>query len=672
MSLIVNLSQDGWSQIFLVSSRAELYNLSQVCKAFDEIFHERYPWQYAFTTSIEFTDAQKRAVLQNASAKNYYQFLVVFIQQVPRLDVESILSEAGTRGDATLIDAFFQSKKAEPSDFYRALNHAAFHGHVNIAEVFIRNTWELNLNIVIRTALEQQKTDFVKFFIENKAFSPTSMALILLDSVKQKNASVVKTILNQNYCHPAGIKAALNQAAADGQVEMIETLIQTDYCAEDAYDGALATAAQHNQLPSVKLFVENKRVTVDGVEQATIAASAEGHVDLVDYLISTNKCRPAARITALTIASRKNHLALVNSLIKKVPDLGPSLQAAAESGHLEVFQALLTATTHSPEDLKAAAKLAAKNGHLAILEALKPSDCPDILPVAIDHNQCTIVEAFIQKKWIQQIPFDLILNPIKEGYHEMVELLLKSPPFQDLSDLQCFTMFSHAKAFLNILVMRVLLECKYFEKIAPDLETLMGGKNDLVLQMAAQKGHDEVINKLNPKWYKENVRFRALKTAVRFNQLKAVKALCALHWKTAITIKDLILPLQKGFDEISSVLIDHHPALTCDDLYTLLHYATKHERPHVLQHLTKNQRFNQLKNDQIQTLASLSKNTLDPGVRTVLRATARGYEFSGYLLVRCLGKLTSLVRWMFSIIFLYNLLLTDSGARQSRDCTKSS
>jgi ankyrin repeat protein len=649
MSLIGNLSQDSWLGVFLISSRAELYQLSRVCKAFDEIFHERYPWQHAFTTSIRFTDAQKGAVLQNASAKNYCRFLVIFIQHVPSIDVKSILSEAGDRGDGTLIEAFFQSKKAQPSDFYRALDHAAFHGDVKIAEVFIRNSWELDLNIVIYTALKQQKTDFVKTFVENKAFSPTSMALILLNSVKQKNVSVVKTILDQNYCHPAGIKAALNQAAADGQVEMIETLIQTDYCAEDAYDGALATAAQHNQLPSVKLLVEKKRVSIDGVEQAVIAASAEGHVELVDYLISTNKCRPAARITALTIASRKNHFALVQSLIKNVSDLGPPLQAAAESGHLEVFQALLTAKPHSPEDLKAAATLAAKNGHLAILETLNPSHSPDILQVAVDHNQCPIVQAFIQKKWIQQIPFELILNPIKEGYHEMVELLLKSPPFQDLTNLQCFTMFSHAKVFLNILVMRVLLECKYFEKIAPDLETLMGGKNDLVLQMAAQKGHDEVIDKLNPQWYTATVRSRALKTAVRFNQLKAVKALCALQWITEITIKDLILPLQKGFDEISSVLIDHHSALTCDDLYTLLHYATKHEQLHILQHLTKNQLFNQLKNGQIQTLASLSKNTTDPQIRTLLLTSARGYEFSSYFLVRCLGRLTSFVRWLFSI-----------------------
>ena len=647
MALIANLSQDGWSRIFLVSSRTELYRLSQVCKAFDEIFHERYPWQYAFTTSIRFQNAQESIVLQNASAKNYHQFLVVFIQHVPQLSIESTLSEAGSRGDATLIQAFFQSKKAEPSNFYRALNHAAFHGHVNIAQVFISNSWNLSLNTVICTALQQQKTDFVKIFIENNTFSSASMALILLDSVKQKNVSIVRTILDQKYCDPSGIRAAIKQAAADGQVDVIEMLLQTDYCTEDAYDGALAAAAQNNQLPSMKLLVEKKRVSIDGIEQALIAASAEGHLDLVNYLIATNKCRPTAKTTAITIASRKNHLELVKSLIKNASDLSPPLQAAAESGHLEVFQALLTAGTYSQENLKATAKLAAKNGRLAILEALKLFQYSD-LQVAVDHNQYAIVQAFIQNKWIQQIPFDVILNPIKEGYHETVELLLKSDSFQNLLPLECFTMFNQAIVFLNILVMKVLLRSQYFETIAPNLKALMGEKIDLVLQLAAKEGSDEVINKLNPQWYTAQARSKALKTALRSNQSKAVQALCGPQWITTITIKDLIFPLQKGFDEVASVLIAHS-TLTHDDLYTLLHYATKHERLHVLQHLIKNRYFNQLKNGQIQTLATLSKNTINPQIRTALLTSTRGYEFSDYFLVRCFGKLTSLVLRFFSI-----------------------
>ena len=343
-------------------------------------------------------------------------------------------------------------------------------------------------------------------------------------------------------------------------------------------------------------------------------------------------------------------------ILKNSPQaFGRAVQAAAESGSLESLQALLNTNSCSSEALEKAAKLAAKNGHLPVVEALNPPGYSAtvllvILQEAVSHNQRTVVEAFIQKKWVKEIPFNFILTPIQGGHVKMVDLLLQSPSFQNLSQIECFALFNRAALFFHMPVMQLLFKSPYFNTIASDLKSLLDKKLPLMLQLAAKEGSAGVIQKLKPSWFTQTNRRAALKTALRANQPSAVEALLAPGWTTSnITLQEMIIPLQKGFSQILQLLLNtsHSKGLSSDDFYSLLHHAIQQSQLPVLNILLQDPRFSRLKFSHIQALSSLSKNT---PVRGVLLASRRGYEFSDYFLIRFIGKGLSLTRWLFAII----------------------
>jgi hypothetical protein len=664
--MAIHLTPDAWSRIFLFSSPGALHQLSQVSKLFDSIFHERYPWQSYFGKAWRFTDTQVGVILKSASEKQYLQFLVTFIQSAHsknRWTLSHELSEAGGQNNTVLTQAFFQSGCFEKADFYKCLNNAAHSGHVNIAQVFIHNGWDLEEGATnaVCAALKEKKTDFVKVFIETTPFSFLSMDIILMKAVKKKDVEVVKAILDQGYCQPTGIQEALIQAATEDAVEIMQFCIACDCCPEEAYNRALSAAAEHNQLESVRVLVEKCRFSLSGLGKGVVQASTNGHLEVVKYLIETGKCQQSAQGTALVVAARNHHLPVVLYFIQHDPEqsLIPAVQAAVDSGDLRVLQVLLATgrCVFLPEDLEQFARLAAEKGYLPILEAFDPPSFSDTtlmtaLGGAVYHNQLAIVKGFIQKKWVKQIPFDFILHPITKGYHEMVELLLNTDSFHNLTEVECYSMFNQTSLFLHIPVLEVLLESPYFEVIAPSLQTLMKKNIHLILQVAAKEGRAKVINQLDSSWFTEIARHAALKTALRFNQHTVVKKLLDRGWIKTVTIQDLIAPLQKGCDESIQVVLNSPQTkdLSLDDFYFLLNYVTKQERLTILDTLLQSPRFMHLKHSQIQTLAFLAKSAINAQIHTTFVVSRRGYEFSRFLFVRMWGRLLSFARWLYSLV----------------------
>lgn len=706
----ISLTQDAWLSVFLYCQKNTLYQLSQVCKLFDEIFYERYPWNDEFSNPFRFNDHQISQILRSASEKNYLNFLIILIRH--RRDLESELNEAGNRGDAVLVRAFFKSGvDCLQSYYHQALTNAAYHGHVAVAHAYIDNGYQGDLIHVIKIALKQQNIGFVKSFVESGVIGKEKISAILFQSIQNQDLSVTKSIVDQNYCSPGKIQEILDQtpdsgpiliqAAGLGLINILEQLIQSPSCSEMAYNEAFVEAAKQNQQNSLQFFINQHRFTAEGAGKGLIAAAGEGHLNIVLLLIQTGKCQPTALRLACSAASRNHHLPIINILIPKLSkeDFRDPLEAAAKNGHPDVLSALIQGRDQplSFEETKQLAILAIKNSHLSVIDSLK--DVPhfenitsDLFKIAIDSNALEIVRNFLERAWVQTILFDTILNPVKNGYHQMVKLLLESPLFPALAEQESFTLFTNAFAFFHIPVIEILFQSQAFDKIASSLKSIIGTKLNLLLKNATERESSSIIHKLNPDWYNIQAKSDAFKTAIRSNQTIALKALLKQKWIEAVSIQDVRISLQRSFQDITIVLIDHCISLTsedyyalftectrrgqhkvlrhlninsssleqmtinlidsknlsCEDYYAFLTQSIQRRQLQVLQHLIKHPLFDQMTSYEMHKVALLSRSAENAQVFTYLLNSRRGYEFSNRFLYRCYGKFLLWLRWISS------------------------
>ncbi len=669
------------TRIFLLLPTTDLRTTSLVSKFFNEFFHEHLPWQDLFRTR-PLPSTVLYAPLKNACNRGYLQFVrtCFCITEIEQPDLKQLVNWSVGNKNIEAYKAFIESGRFSPHNRFwmESLRIAFVDCQEEFITIFVNNPWE---NAVIRHSMPtgtpqwwaaqltqetgrsclsvMQKKESLnlleKFDCIEKGHSHTR-DLLLKKAVELGNAEIVQTTLQ--YCSHDAISNACEQSAILGHNSIITVFIDQNVYS----DKALPAAAENNRLATLQLLVSRKCCSPRGLGQALIIAAQKGHQEIVEYLIDLNQHLPETHDLALKGAARANHLPIVQLFItRKLCEKPASLVACQEAvgeGHVEIVRAFLEIECcEKPEALK----LAAKKGRLEVLRLLNPVNfekilLQDVLKEAVSHNQPKIVSAFIENKWVATIPIDLIFPPIQKGFPEVVSLLFNSPSFEKLLDLDFHAMLLNAITFKHLSVIQILINSKHFREskintlqdmaASPVSKPLL---NDLIKQ-AAKTGCLEIVKASKPLWFSEPIRNQSLEKAIKFNHLKIVEFFIQNHWCRAVTADLMILPLQKGFDEIVHLFLASPFALdmALSDYYSLLYHTVKFERLSILQTLLTNPRFEDVDTVHLKLLFDLAKTKTNPGIKTNLLISSRGYELSEYFLVRFFGRALLLSRRLFA------------------------
>ena len=271
---------------------------------------------------------------------------------------------------------------------HEAYTVAAQHGHLHIlTHARMRNVPKKVMNKAIQVAAEAAQDEVVTYLLGklglgSKWFSslrlrvlPPGIEPALMSAAQQGHVNVLRAMVAVADAYPKIWQAALGSAFDKQQWNSVKFMVTQATPDEDTTSFVLGKAAAHGSLELVQdllELLEKTEISVHVASQALIEAARHGHVDVVDFFIQPGaNIGSAATHQALRLAAEGGHMQMVDLLLQRGADPTTLLGIPAGKGDLEGVQLFLEYLDPRKTDVQPPVlEAAAQSGNLEVLKLL--------------------------------------------------------------------------------------------------------------------------------------------------------------------------------------------------------------------------------------------------------------------------------------------------------------